>query len=511
MPNQNRCRFAASCQTVANEGSWSYWRTAGTPGCRRLLCKSWLEEAPVSGARHSHNQVGDRRLARREGPDLEAVRGRRVSQEVTTDIPEDSVTYDQQDVDPKKFGPFRWESYCGSVSRGDSWHTVREKLQLSRLECGRSEWALQVALKALAIFHQLYDGWMTGLLRDRWPETESTETNCFEMIRMAGSERGGVAVPPQALGSISMETSEPVLWLDKEGSCQRRRRPRRPAGVQPGLKDGGGKNAATRSRTASGRQPPMDWRRRPCRCTAPASRRMLRNCRVSQLPAWRPGESLSVPMTRRMRCSKAEAWPDQWYMDDGDIMCHPIVVYARLGGEAEPTENGSHLPRDPSGMSATCGAWPKPLQLATVAPHSMSLLGSRQPITDQLLSKADVLQAMHERVQLCHNPQTEFALVRESMGVSRINHNLASTRPHNPSGTADCRNLRRGWAAVSRTALPGSHGGQHDTHDPQWRPVWNWVQKSARRRCSCTPGSSHRSQTAHPGFDPGRSLGRPSS
>ena len=37
--------------------------------------------------------------------------------------------------------------------------------------------------------------------------------------------------------------------------------------------------------------------------------------------------------------------------------------------------------------------------------------------------------------------------------------------------------------------------------------VPNWVQESARNRRSCTPGSSHRSQTAHPGYDPGTQFG----
>ena len=46
-------------------------------------------------------------------------------------------------------------------------------------------------------------------------------------------------------------------------------------------------------------------------------------------------------------------------------------------------------------------------------------VGSRQFITDQLLSNADVIRAMHERVQLCQDPQTEFALLREGLGVSR--------------------------------------------------------------------------------------------
>ena len=40
------------------------------------------------------------------------------------------------------------------------------------------------------------------------------------------------------------------------------------------------------------------------------------------------------------------------------------------------------------------------------------------------LSKADVIRAMYERVQLCQDLQTEFALLRESLGVSRINHIL---------------------------------------------------------------------------------------
>ena len=35
---------------------------------------------------------------------------------------------------------------------------------------------------------------------------------------------------------------------------------------------------------------------------------------------------------------------------------------------------------------------------------------------------------MHERVQLCQDPQTEFAVLRESIGVS----------PHDPAGETSC-------------------------------------------------------------------------
>ena len=68
-------------------------------------------------------------------------------------------------------------------------------------------------------------------------------------------------------------------------------------------------------------------------------------------------------------------------------------------------------------------------------------VGSRQLIADQLLGKADVIRAMHERVQRCHDPQTEFALLRESVEVSRINHILRGA--HNPAGTEGCRGPRR--------------------------------------------------------------------
>ena len=44
---QNRHRLVAPRQTVANECSWSHWRTARTPGCHCLLHRRWSEEAPV--------------------------------------------------------------------------------------------------------------------------------------------------------------------------------------------------------------------------------------------------------------------------------------------------------------------------------------------------------------------------------------------------------------------------------------------------------------------------------
>ena len=50
--------------------------------------------------------------------DDEWIRSLTEAQEVTTDIPEDRVTHEQQEADPKKVRPIQMEEFCGKyVSR----------------------------------------------------------------------------------------------------------------------------------------------------------------------------------------------------------------------------------------------------------------------------------------------------------------------------------------------------------------------------------------------------------
>ena len=130
-------------------------------------------------------------------------------------------------------------------------------------------------------------------------------------------------------------------------------------------------------------------------------------------------------MTISTRCRKAEAWrisgkwttvtscaAQSWFLHEFD------VANARVGAERNPlktevTNNVNDMDAAPPELAVTDGS----ITLGVA-------VGSRQFITDQLLSKADVIRAMHERVQLCQDPQTECALLRESMGVSRINRIL---------------------------------------------------------------------------------------
>ena len=46
-------------------------------------------------------------------------------------------------------------------------------------------------------------------------------------------------------------------------------------------------------------------------------------------------------------------------------------------------------------------------------------VGPRCCVTDQLLAEADIIQAVRELVQLCQDLQTEFALLRESLGENQ--------------------------------------------------------------------------------------------
>ena len=75
------------------------------------------------------------------------------------------------------------------------------------------------------------------------------------------------------------------------------------------LGNGEGRDAATRSCAASGRQPPMDWRGRS-----------NKKQRLQADHATRAQESANFPLGGPEKLSGA----------DGDIMCHPILVTSFL-------------------------------------------------------------------------------------------------------------------------------------------------------------------------------------
>ena len=70
--------------------------------------------------------------------DDEWIRSLTEAQEITADILEERITYDQDEVDPKKLVPFKQWNFYATMSHGDSWHSVKEKSQFSRQQCDNS-------------------------------------------------------------------------------------------------------------------------------------------------------------------------------------------------------------------------------------------------------------------------------------------------------------------------------------------------------------------------------------
>ena len=207
---------------------------------------------------------------------------------------------------------------------------------------------------------------------------------------------------------------------------------------------------------------------------------------------------------------------DLWYMDDGDTCVSPNpgvafsagfqVANASVGAEQNPlkTEVIHHV----NDLDAAAPEW-RIGDVRKNEPNLHSYRWKHHPRSRCRISAVRHGPAPEQGRRHPSDARARPALPGSADGVRPPSRGSGSqpcqphpagSRPHNLAGTKGCSGLRRDRAAVSRTALPGSHRGQHDTSNPQCRPDRNWVQKSARHRSSRTPGSSHRSQTAHPGM-----------
>ena len=72
--------------------------------------------------------------------DVEWIRSLAEAQEATTDVPEDSVTYDQQDVDPKKVRPIQMGEFLRKYVSRRLLALSEGEIAASRRRCDRSEW-----------------------------------------------------------------------------------------------------------------------------------------------------------------------------------------------------------------------------------------------------------------------------------------------------------------------------------------------------------------------------------
>ena len=130
------------------------------------------------------------------------------------------------------------------------------------------------------------------------------------------------------------------------------------------------------------------------------------------------------------------------------------------------------MERLPSGQLVTCRTRPKSPQLPLEASHL-------EPQSDLDSTPRSSSWAKHMSFEQCTNtfssqdPQTEFALLRESLGASRINH-ILQVQGHTILQEQRAAEICDEAGQQSLERLPG----QHDTTDPQCWPVRNWTQKS---------------------------------
>jgi len=129
-------------------------------------------------------------------------------------------------------------------------------------------------------------------------------------------------------------------------------------------------------------------------------------------------------------------------LDDGDILCHPTLVMpyfeafdaanVAIGAtrNRQKTEVSYFATADVMFQNAQLWRLEEVRSMASVSLASEGCktlgvaVGPPEAVAEQLDEKAKVVKAMHERIQICQDPLIEFILLRESLGVGRVNHIL---------------------------------------------------------------------------------------
>ena len=173
--------------------------------------------------------------------------------------------------------------------------------------------------------------------------------------------------------------------------------------------------------------------------------------RAEQAAAWRALE----PSSRRESDSAGAIVPDplhevqlhgglldEWYLDDGDILCDPRLVVPYLqafdrvnpqvGGERNILKTEVVYYADVAAMGQHSSMWrlDEVRQLATVVMASEPGItlgvatGTAEAVGSQVRKKVQVVRAMQERIAITEDAQTEHVLNRDCLGVGRVNHLL---------------------------------------------------------------------------------------
>ena len=160
-------------------------------------------------------------------------------------------------------------------------------------------------------------------------------------------------------------------------------------------------------------------------------------------------------------------------MDDGDIMCHPILVLsflqdfevanARVGAERNPLKTEVSYcvdDLDAAPLEWSIGDVRSIAKVSTVTAGSITLgvaVGPRKYIADQLLCIAVVIRALHERVQPCQNPRRNLPSSRSvwESAASTTSCEFTATQSFRNSGLHEVgqRSLERLFPGLSEGSM----------------------------------------------------------
>ena len=259
------------------------------------------------------------------------------AQEATTDVPEDCVTYDQQDVDPKRVRPIQVGEFLRKC-------VSRRLLALSEGEIAAPTTTMRQiqvgtpgGAEALATHHQLlYDEWMTGSLSGPLARIKVDEKNCFGMIEWQAVREAASRFLPKHTAAAAWKHRN-VSFVEQEGLSPLPKDRGAEQGDVDGLLECSLAEVEARgsiaARQLAGTHPWIgvnDYAEEQ-RLRVDHAARMQESANF-QLGG--PESSLVLRLA------------DQWYMDGGDIMCHPTLVLpslqdfdvanARAGAERDP-------------------------------------------------------------------------------------------------------------------------------------------------------------------------------
>ena len=157
-----------------------------------------------------------------------------------------------------------------------------------------------------------------------------------------------------------------------------------------------------------------------------------------------PRNDGSLPCHPGNRIQMAGGVVDVWFLDDGTVVCDPLLVVPYLlafddaSGEKKASRNLSksnviiYAPQEVIDANADAWRLSETRSLAKVCGPEGNLLtlgaalGGVASRVEHFRRKTTVAQAMHDKIRQCEHTQIEMILSRSCLGVGKINHLLRS-------------------------------------------------------------------------------------